>query len=192
MLVTNTTETTIIEAAIRSFLRYGARKTSMNDIAMAANVSRQTLYDLFGSKDDLIRASIRSITDKSIADIRVKASSVKTLSEQLGVYFEENVIKSFEMMLVSDDPQDLVTGHNEAGKAEIALSRLKHEALLSEWLSPHAAALSDSGHSVQGFAHFIVTVSMAFKYEATDRADLDELLRTLQAITLIATRQNNG
>ena len=56
------TEEKILEAAIRTFLRYGARKPAMNDIAKAAGVSRQTLYDLFGGKEELIRASTRSIS----------------------------------------------------------------------------------------------------------------------------------
>ena len=180
------TEKTIVAAAIRSFLRYGARKTSMNDIATAAGVSRQTLYDLFGSKDDLICASIRSITDKSLAGIRTAAEGAPDLAARLDIYFRENVVRSFEMMEVSDDPQDLVTGHNAAGKAEIAQSRRKHEALISEWLAPHGAAIVASGHSVEGLAHFIVTVAMAFKYEAADRGDLDDLLARLRTVILAA------
>ena len=41
------TEARIVAAAIQCFVRYGARKTSMADIATAAGVSRQTLYDSF-------------------------------------------------------------------------------------------------------------------------------------------------
>ena len=182
------TEMIIVDAAIKSFLRYGARKTSMNDIAAAADVSRQTLYDLFGSKDDLICASIRSITDKSLADIRSKADMADELADRLEVYFTENVIKSFEMMQVSDDPQDLVTGHNKAGKAEIENSRRKHEALLREWLAPNEEAIAIHGHSVESLAHFVVTVAMAFKYEAADREDLDGLLASLTRLVLLVSK----
>ena len=181
------TEDTIIESAIHRFLRYGASKTSMNEIAKDAGVSRQTLYDLFKGKDDLIRASIRSITDQNLSDIRRKLNSSSDLRVRLETYFEDNVIKNFEMMRVSDDPQDLVTGHNAAGKAEIAVSRRKHEQLISEWLSPYASSIAASGHTVESLAHFVVTVTMAFKYEATDRKDLEELLSGLMLVVLSAT-----
>ncbi|MEM6496075.1 MAG: TetR/AcrR family transcriptional regulator [Pseudomonadota bacterium] len=183
------TERTIVEAAIKRFLRYGARKTSMNDIADEANVSRQTLYDLFDGKDDLICASIRSITDKSIADIREKTADLSELGDQLDVYFTDNIVRSFEMMTVSDDPQDLVTGHNEAGKAEIANSRRKHEALISEWFEPYATAIEEFGHSVGALAHYFVTVAMALKYEAKDRKDLDALWQCHRTMVLRAAER---
>lgn len=182
------TEKTVVEAAIRRFLRYGAAKTSMNEIAADAGVSRQTLYDLFGCKDDLICASIRSITDKSLADIRYKLTSNSDLGVQLETYFQDNVIRSFEMMQVSNDPQDLVTGHNAAGKAEIANTRRKHEALVTEWLEPHSKAINKNGHKVDRLAHFFVTACMAFKYEAADRSDLDVLVSCLKTFMLSAAK----
>lgn len=184
------TEQKIIEGAIRTFLRFGAKKTTMSDIADAAGVSRQTVYDAFGNKDEVIRASIRSITDKNLAELRLKTDADANLSKRLDIYFEDNVIKNFEMMQISDDPQDLVTGHNDAGKAEIANSRRKHEQLLIEWLTPHDAALADTGHTVASLAHFIVVVTMAFKYEASDRSDLDELLRSLKTMIMSSAQKS--
>lgn len=185
------TDTKIIEAAIRCFLRYGARKTSMGDIAKAASVSRQTLYDLFGNKDELICASIRAVSDESLADIRARLVPLTNLGQMLDAYYEENVVKSFEMLQVSDDPQDLISGHNEAGRAEIAKARRKHEALIAECLEPYGAELEKSGHSVEGIAHYFVTVTMSFKYEATDLADLEALYKVLRQTVLSAVGQSS-
>ena len=63
------TKNKIVDAAIATFIRYGARKTAMTDIADAAGVSRQTLYDQFGSKDDLVEAAISRNTDLVLARI---------------------------------------------------------------------------------------------------------------------------
>ncbi|PTR12588.1 MULTISPECIES: TetR/AcrR family transcriptional regulator [unclassified Novosphingobium] len=47
-------ETRIIESAYICFDRYGIAKTTMEDIARGAKVSRQTVYRFFSSKDDIL------------------------------------------------------------------------------------------------------------------------------------------
>lgn len=45
----------VFEAAADVFSRYGFRRTSMNDIAEAAGISRPALYLMFENKEDLFR-----------------------------------------------------------------------------------------------------------------------------------------
>lgn len=175
------TEEKIIDAATRCFVRFGARKTSMNDIAADAGVSRQTIYDLFGGKDELICASIRKITNENLAEVRRLADAHEALAEKLDVYFAQTIEKSFEMIATAGDPEDLISGHNKAGKAEIARSHARHEALIVEFLKPHESRLLSAGMTVEVQAHFLVTVAMGFKYGATDIADLRGLLESLKA-----------
>ena len=173
------TEEKILDAAIRMFLRYGARKASMNDIARAAGVSRQTLYDAFGGKDGLIRASIRIVTDRNLAKVSARLEGVTDLSAQLDVYFQETILPSYELLQTAGDMEDLISGHNEAGKDEIARSHTRHEALVAELLGPHQGEAAAARQ-----AHFIVTVAMGFKYGAKSREDLEDLLKTLKQNTL--------
>ena len=93
------TELKIVEAAIRTFVRYGARKTAMADIAQEAKVSRQTLYDVFGGKDELIIASIRHITDQNLSRVNERLGEADSLEDQIDIYFAETIIKSFELLL---------------------------------------------------------------------------------------------
>src|ERR1700688_3776663 len=54
----------VLDAALAVFARYGFRKTSMEEVARAADVSRQGLYLLFGDKEALFRAAVgRMIED---------------------------------------------------------------------------------------------------------------------------------
>lgn len=175
----NETEEKIVGAAIRCFVRFGARKTAMADIAAEAGVSRQTLYDLFGGKDDLIRASIRVITDRNLAAVRGRLDACETLSEKLDAYFAETVIKSFELLQTAGDAEDLVSGHNAAGRDEIARSHQRHEVLVRELLMPHEKALGENGLTIAQQAHLFVTTVMALKYGASSRDDLDQLLAAL-------------
>lgn len=58
----------ILDAALPVFCQYGYRKTSMQDIATAAGMSRAALYLRFTNKDDIFRAgSIRAHTEVAAA-----------------------------------------------------------------------------------------------------------------------------
>ena len=48
----------LLNTAMDVFMRHGYRKTSMNDVAAAADISRQGLYLHFSSKEELFKASM--------------------------------------------------------------------------------------------------------------------------------------
>ena len=48
----------LLEAAVGVFARFGYRKTSMDDVARAAGVSRQGLYLSFANKEELFRRAV--------------------------------------------------------------------------------------------------------------------------------------
>ena len=184
------TEKKIIEAAIRVFVRYGARKATMADIASEASVSRQTLYASFGGKDDLIRASIRFITAVNLNQVRKRLPECTSLAEQMDVYFAETIIKSFELLQSSSDAADLVSGHNEAGREEIEASHKQHADLVAGLLVPYTKDIGATGQSPAGLARFIVAAVMGFKYQAKSREELDQLLASLKiAVLMVAERK---
>jgi AcrR family transcriptional regulator len=55
-------ETAILEAAIGVFLRFGFKKTSMDDVAKAVGISRQGLYLYFPNKEALFKAMVMHAT----------------------------------------------------------------------------------------------------------------------------------
>jgi AcrR family transcriptional regulator len=54
----------ILEATRTMFLRYGYRRTSVDEIAREAGVAKATLYAHFAGKDELFRAMIRRFQDE--------------------------------------------------------------------------------------------------------------------------------
>lgn len=55
----------VLQAAVSVFARYGYRKTSMDDVASAAGVSRQGLYLSFANKEALFRRALEySLSDQ--------------------------------------------------------------------------------------------------------------------------------
>jgi len=65
----------ILEAARRVFLEVGFGATSMDAIANEARVSKQTVYNHFGSKEELFAAMIRSACDRMLEALQQAAQS---------------------------------------------------------------------------------------------------------------------
>ena len=57
----------ILDAAKRAFVRDGVTGTSIDAIAVEAGVSRQTIYNQYGDKDQLLLAMIEDVTTRSSA-----------------------------------------------------------------------------------------------------------------------------
>ena len=53
----------ILDAAGETFIRYGFRKTSMDDVARAAGLSRQSLYAYFSTKEALFRDVVQHLVE---------------------------------------------------------------------------------------------------------------------------------
>jgi AcrR family transcriptional regulator len=53
----------VLETALTVFVRHGFRKTSIEDIAKAAGISRQGIYLQFKNKDEIFSASIQKALD---------------------------------------------------------------------------------------------------------------------------------
>lgn len=56
----------LLDAAQAVFGRYGFRKTSMEEIARAADISRQALYQRFSTKEALLHAALEQLLQTSL------------------------------------------------------------------------------------------------------------------------------
>ena len=90
-------------------------------------------------------------------------------------------------MQAAGEAEDLITGHSEAGKAEILRSHQQHEQLITELIKPHSTEIEAKSLTIQQQAHFIVSVIMGLKYSAESREDLNDLLEALGVNCLTMT-----
>lgn len=60
----------ILVGAMKVFLAYGFQRTTMDDIARAAEISRPALYVLFRNKTDIYRALASGFVEQSVAQTR--------------------------------------------------------------------------------------------------------------------------
>jgi AcrR family transcriptional regulator len=78
--------------ALGVFGRYGFRKTSMDEIARAADISRQGLYLHFANKGALFRAAVGQELDTALSDVS------RCLNEK-GVGLERRVLAALDAWL---------------------------------------------------------------------------------------------
>ncbi|TQS43031.1 TetR/AcrR family transcriptional regulator [Cryptosporangium phraense] len=79
----------VLEIALATFARYGYRKTSMDDVARAADISRPGLYFLWASKQSLFRAAVVHALDGDLAAVeRILADADRPLRDRLIAAFD--------------------------------------------------------------------------------------------------------
>jgi AcrR family transcriptional regulator len=80
---TNETVQRIIAAAYACFERYGIAKTSLEDIASQANISRATIYKYFGGKEDIVEYITIEQSKKINAEVRSKITRDGSFAKNL-------------------------------------------------------------------------------------------------------------
>jgi AcrR family transcriptional regulator len=89
----------LLEAAIAVFTRFGFRKTSMDEVARAAGVSRQGLYLHFSTKEGLFSAAVEHTLRTSLGAASQRlADSTLSLERKLILAFDEWVGRFVGMM----------------------------------------------------------------------------------------------
>lgn len=164
--------TRLLEAALGVFLRYGYRKTSMDDIARAADLSRQGLYLHFANKDELLRATVELALARALADATaalddrgrpIAARLVRALDEWLGRYV------------------GMMQGHDVAELIELRDTLLQplfadHEGRFAEALtrairgSGLPGAYKASGLTARQLADTLHATALGLKHTVTTRA----------------------
>ncbi len=177
-------EIDIIEAAFALFLRYGVKRTSMSDIAAEARISRQTLYNAFSDKDDVLRATIRLFTKRAMAAIEIGLATAETLDEKLDVVFEQLAVRPFETLRASPNAEDIILGINTASRDEIAENDRAFQAVLERIFDERRMALARAGLTPRALAEVNQIAVAAAKTRATDRGHLDALLAAQKAVVL--------
>ncbi len=150
----------ILDTAMRVFLRYGFKKTSMDDLARAAGLSRQGLYLHFPTKEALFKAAVSSLVE-SLRD------AFRTALSADGDDIEEKLVGAF----VATNAHALLgpgAEHmNELLEAATALVGDELRRLEQDTVSDVARALSRSGVAARWKSEGISANALAENLYAT-------------------------
>lgn len=179
-------EQQIAAAAARVFARYGIKRATMNDIADEAGVVRQTLYNVFANKDEVIHGTLLLYLQKQREQTEAGWKEAASLAERLDILFRLNVTDPWDVIQAMPDARDLETGNHVAAKSAIACAGADMRRSLADMFSSCADGLARNGHSPGRMASFVQATMISLKHEMTDRGELVAHLGTLKSLVLAA------
>jgi AcrR family transcriptional regulator len=126
----------ILDAAFGVFALYGYRRTVMEDIAIAAGLSRTALYQHWRNKDDLFRALAQRYFDTGVQDMTNALSQPgQSIEQALLAAFAAKDGKFMQAVLATPHGAELL----EAGYAVTAdiaeAGEARFTASLADWLA---------------------------------------------------------
>jgi AcrR family transcriptional regulator len=76
----------ILQVAARLFARYGFKKTSMDEIAQGARVSKATIYQHFSSKEEVLAVAVRQESEALVQALIQAVNSAESHEDKLRAF----------------------------------------------------------------------------------------------------------
>jgi TetR/AcrR family transcriptional repressor of uid operon len=169
------TRTRILDAAYEQFCRMGIQRSTMEDVARRAGVSRITVYRRFDTKDVLVEHVVRREFRRYFAQFLVDIEQARTAADRvvLGFVSSLRAIRSNPLIggLISAEPDLLVASMISDGGQTLATVRQFVAGQLRR--EQHAGTVS-SELDVDLVAEMMVRVSASFLAIPSQVVDLDD------------------
>jgi AcrR family transcriptional regulator len=94
-------------AAADLFLRYGFARTTMGDIAKAADMSRPALYLLFPGKEEVFEAAVLHLSDGGSDEFRAAIEALDNLRDRMIIICERFLVNTYELQKIVPDAADM-------------------------------------------------------------------------------------
>ncbi|MEM7098760.1 MAG: TetR/AcrR family transcriptional regulator [Pseudomonadota bacterium] len=186
------TEHNLLRAALETFSAYGFKRTSLDEIARQANVSRPTIYTYFKNKEDILRAVSQGIHDATLSAIDEALNSEQDLSRRLTEAFWAWSKPFMGILFGSRHGAELI-GAGSAIAADISINaRDRFCALLAETLrrahQNKNIDLTRGSLTVEDAAEYLVLSLNGLSSGEADEQTYRKRLNTLVRVFLTAVR----
>ncbi|MBM9502054.1 TetR/AcrR family transcriptional regulator [Leptospira sp. 201903071] len=183
-------KTEILNSALLVFFKYGFRKTSMDEVARAADVSRQGLYLHFATKEDLFRAVVQNTLQNSL-------DAAKKILNDNELSIEERIASAFDAWMgqyvgmLASGASDLV----EAGKNLVGPTIYEYEERFLKGIgktiqeSDLKSFYSAAGLKVKDLVETLNRTSIGLKHSSGSRAEFKEGINV--AVRILCTPLGN-
>jgi AcrR family transcriptional regulator len=180
----------IVLAALELFTRFGYRKTSIDDIAEAAQVAKRTVYLHFENKAAVFLAILEYLGDqvrrRCGAAERMGGTAMDRLAGLLDAYFG----MGFELFSKSENMPELEKTFSKLARARISDLTTEYQARLARFLR----SLEKTGEiegpprglTVEQIVHLLVRAAEGAKHDPDVQGDRRALERRLRELAIIA------
>jgi AcrR family transcriptional regulator len=180
----------IVLAALDLFTRYGYRKTSVDDIAQAAQVAKRTVYLHFENKAAVFLTILEYLGDQvrqrcSVAESK-GGSPVDRLTGLLDAYFG----MVFELFSKSEHMPELEETFSTLARSRIGDLNGEYESRLAKFLrslqKTGEIAGPPRGLTVEQVVHILMRTAEAAKHDPDVQGDRKALERRLRELAILA------
>jgi AcrR family transcriptional regulator len=175
----------IINAAKAVFLKYGYRRVTMNDLALAAGVSRPALYLVFPKKEDVFCGVVREMAREISEEVNRGLESIKSPIEKLKFVCEIWMIQPFDWVNESPEAKEVYESSHEFAGEAVNESMLSFERDLASALELFPKGTLPKGISHTHAARLLVGAIMGVKKMCTTS---DEARKEIHALIAMIVR----
>ncbi len=174
----------IVETAVRLFAHYGVSKTSMAEIAAEAGVARQTLYNSFENKEDLIFAALLYYSAQFKADIERECAEITDLDLRLGILFKYLVHIPFEAMQKLPHLDEILAIGDSLSSDRKTQIRDTYLSAIQHALQPFENRLTEQGIVPVQLYDLMKAIFTQIKRDAKDTEHLKRLFEPIRVLLL--------
>ena len=157
----------ILSAAFTLFGRYGFRRTSMEDIASEAGLSRTALYLQFRNKEDIFRDLAAGLHEEALSRAEAALDGDQPLAESLRAAVEAKTLRMIEIVHASPHGSELMDEKNRlCGDLATDSERRFREMLTRTLIRAEGAGeinLAAAGFSASGAADLFASALSGLK-----------------------------
>jgi AcrR family transcriptional regulator len=180
----------VVLAGLELFTRYGYRKTSIDDIAQAAQVAKRTVYLHFENKAAVFLAILEYLGDqvrqRCDAAERAGGTAVDRLTGLLDAYFG----MGFELFGKSEHMPELEETFSKLARSRIGDLNTEYQERLARFLRALQAGGeiggAPEGLTLEQIVHIVVRAAEGVKHGAKVQGDRKTLERRLRELALLA------
>jgi AcrR family transcriptional regulator len=174
-------EAVILDAAFRAFTQYGFARTTMDDIAREADVSRPALYLHFRNKKEIYRAFATAMTTAMTRDLALMLEKQGAPADILWQAFDAAVIGPMAAFIATKHGSELLDMKNDLAADIMEAMRMReHEALAAYFVR-----LGRDGGSAGRLADLLIDALEGAKMRMRDIDGFRDSVRS--AVQLVAS-----
>jgi len=180
----------VVLAGLRLFTQYGYRKTSIDDVARAAQVAKRTVYLHFENKAAVFLAILEYLGDqvrqRCAAAERAGGTAVARLTALLDAYFG----MGFELFSKSEHMPELEETFSKLARSRIGDLNTEYETRLAAFLrsleKTGEIGGPPQGLTVEQIVHILIQAAEGAKHDAKVQGDRQALQQHLRRLAMLA------
>lgn len=181
-------EIKIGQAALAQFAKFGLRKTTMQDVADAAQISRQTLYNYVAHKEALLKLAARYYFTDNIARCAAELETVTSLPDALDSLIGYFIAEPWQTMRAMPEASDFEASSHDVIADEVQEAIKMKTSLIIKLFRRFDTAQALSDDLIIIMAQFFSASAKGIKSSARDQDELIELSAALK-LSFLASLQ---